>query len=64
MADELFSNLLGAGTVHLGVDMQRIFSSGGPWATPWMDRVLPVVSVRFALSRTHDCHALHNAPAP
>jgi nicotinamidase-related amidase len=23
--------------------MQRIFSSEGPWATPWMERVLPVV---------------------
>ena len=24
--------------------MQRIFSSEGPWATPWMERVLPVVT--------------------
>lgn len=30
-------------TVHLCVDMQRIFSSDGPWATPWMERVLPVI---------------------
>jgi nicotinamidase-related amidase len=44
MADELFSNPLGAGTVHLCVDMQHIFSSGGPWAAPWMGRVLPVIS--------------------
>lgn len=31
-------------TVHLCVDMQRIFSSEGPWTTPWMPRVLPVVA--------------------
>ena len=31
-------------TVHLCIDMQRIFSSEGPWATPWMERVLPVVA--------------------
>lgn len=31
-------------TVHLCIDMQRIFSSEGPWATPWMERVLPVVT--------------------
>jgi len=24
--------------------MQRIFSTEGPWATPWMERVLPVVT--------------------
>jgi nicotinamidase-related amidase len=29
--------------VHLCVDMQRIFSTEGPWSTPWMERVLPVV---------------------
>jgi nicotinamidase-related amidase len=30
-------------SVHLCVDMQRIFSAEGPWPTPWMDRVPPVV---------------------
>jgi nicotinamidase-related amidase len=30
--------------MHLCVDMQRIFASDGPWATPWMDRVVPVAS--------------------
>jgi len=30
--------------VHLCIDMQRIFSVNGPWATPWMERVLPVVA--------------------
>src|SRR5690348_9467584 len=30
--------------VHLCIDMQQIFSAKGPWATPWMERVLPVVA--------------------
>ena len=34
---------LGDRTVHLCVDMQRIFSNDGLWPTPWMERVLPVV---------------------
>ena len=29
--------------VHLCVDMQRLFGPEGPWPTPWMPRVLPVV---------------------
>jgi nicotinamidase-related amidase len=29
--------------VHLSVDMQNIFSRGGIWQTPWMERVLPAV---------------------
>lgn len=32
------------GAVHLCVDMQRLFTREGPWPTPWMDRVLPVVA--------------------
>jgi hypothetical protein len=24
--------------------MQRIFSADGPWPTPWMDRVLPIIA--------------------
>jgi len=30
-------------TVHLCVDMQGLFSPYGPWPTPWLLRVLPVV---------------------
>src|SRR4051794_7093169 len=30
-------------TVHLCVDMQRLFSNEGPWPTPWLERVAPVV---------------------
>ena len=29
--------------VHLCVDMQRLFADGSPWATPWVERVLPNV---------------------
>jgi nicotinamidase-related amidase len=28
-------------SVHLCIDMQRLFSAEGPWPTPWMYRVLP-----------------------
>ncbi|AMN44197.1 cysteine hydrolase family protein [Rhodoplanes sp. Z2-YC6860] len=31
-------------TVHLCIDMQRLFGPGRPWATPWMERVLPRVA--------------------
>lgn len=31
-------------SVHLCIDMQRLFAPGGPWATPWLERVLPVVA--------------------
>jgi nicotinamidase-related amidase len=30
-------------TAHLCVDMQRLFGPQGPWPTPWMERVLPLV---------------------
>ena len=31
-------------SVHLCVDMQRLFAPDGPWATPWMERTLPRIS--------------------
>jgi nicotinamidase-related amidase len=34
---------IGFNTVHLCIDMQRLFSDEGPWPTPWMPRVLPMV---------------------
>jgi nicotinamidase-related amidase len=34
---------LGPGAAHLCIDMQRLFSREGPWPTPWMERVLPMV---------------------
>ncbi len=30
-------------TLHLCIDMQRVFADDTPWHTPWMPRVLPVV---------------------
>jgi nicotinamidase-related amidase len=50
MGDQLLPLPLTERTVHLCVDMQRIFSVEGPWPTPWMDRVLPVVA---ALANHH-----------
>jgi len=35
---------LSPATLHLCIDMQRLFSKEGPWPTPWMERVLPVVA--------------------
>lgn len=45
-------------TFHLCIDMQRLFALGGPWATPWMPRVLPVVQemVGFAPERAIFAH--------
>jgi nicotinamidase-related amidase len=39
---------------HLCIDMQVLFSRTGPWPTPWMERILPVVAelVAFAPART------------
>jgi nicotinamidase-related amidase len=31
-------------TMHLCVDMQKLFAEPTPWHTPWMARVLPVVT--------------------
>jgi nicotinamidase-related amidase len=41
-------------TVHLCIDMQRLFAPDGPWPTPWLRRVLPVVTalVEYAPQRT------------
>jgi nicotinamidase-related amidase len=50
MGDQLLPLPLTERTVHLCVDMQRIFSAEGPWPTPWMDKVLPVATT---LARRH-----------
>ena len=44
MSDQLLPLPLTERSVHLCVDMQRIFSAEGPWPTPWMDKVLPVAA--------------------
>jgi len=45
---------LGASTVHLCVDMQRLFAEPTDWATPWMKRVLPN-AVRLSESHPERC---------
>jgi nicotinamidase-related amidase len=32
-----------AGTVHLCVDMQRLFGRDGPWPVPWIEKIQPAV---------------------
>jgi nicotinamidase-related amidase len=44
MGDALLPFPLTERSVHLCVDMQRIFSADGPWQAPWMEKVLPVVA--------------------
>lgn len=39
-----FSGKLTTKSLHLCVDMQRLFSPEGPWPTPWMDRTLPIIA--------------------
>lgn len=34
---------LGDSTMHLCVDMQRLFAEETEWHTPWMERVLPMI---------------------
>lgn len=48
MADGLIFGPLPTTTRHLCADMQRLFAADGPWPTPWMDRVLPVVECLVA----------------
>ena len=42
--DGLIHGPLSGGTVHLCLDMQLMFGPEGPWPTPWMERVRPVVA--------------------
>src|SRR5690349_10307066 len=44
MSAKLLRPLPADRAVHLCIDMQRIFTAEGPWPTPWMDRVVPVVA--------------------
>lgn len=40
--------------MHLCLDMQRLFGPDGPWATPWVEKVLPniVALARLSGART------------
>jgi nicotinamidase-related amidase len=44
MSAKLIRPLPAGRAVHLCIDMQRIFTAEGPWPTPWMERVVPVVA--------------------
>lgn len=51
MPDDLLRAPLPASAVHLCIDMQNLFAPGAPWATPWIERVAPIVTTiaeRFA----------------
>lgn len=39
-----YGRLSAESTVHVCVDMQRLFGPGSPWMVPWMERVLPVIA--------------------
>ena len=39
---------MGPETLHLCIDMQRLFAPGSPWAVPWIERILPVVATLVA----------------
>jgi nicotinamidase-related amidase len=34
---------LGDRSIHICVDMQRLFAPGGPWEVPWTQKVLPAI---------------------
>lgn len=42
--------MLSPGTVHICVDMQKMFAGNSPWSFPWMPRVLPKI-VRLAAAQ-------------
>src|SRR5690606_14834805 len=46
---------LGDTTMHLCVDMQRLFAEETEWHTPWMDRVIPQV---IAITERHREHTV------
>jgi nicotinamidase-related amidase len=50
MGDQVLPLPLTDRRVHPRADMQRSFSAEGPWPTPWVDGVLPVVA---ALANRH-----------
>ena len=63
MGDTLLPFPLTERSVHLCVDMQRIFSVDGPWPAPWMERV-PRRHSGGPSSRANRLHPFHPARAP
>ena len=54
-APRLVYGPLGRNSLHLCVDMQRLFGNGSPWAVPWMQKVLPAIE---ELSAAHASHTI------
>jgi len=50
MQDALPFGRLGAGTLHLCIDMQTLFAERTDWHLPWLERVLPAV---LRIARAH-----------
>src|SRR4051812_44459970 len=46
--NELRYGPLGESCVHMCVDMQRMFAEKTEWHMPWMERVLPIITVLVA----------------
>jgi hypothetical protein len=61
MGDQLLPLPMTERSVHLCVDMQRIFSAESPWPTPWTDRVLRSRGGRHSSSRKKRLHPLYSA---
>lgn len=61
MSNKLKFGPIPATTVHLCVDMQRLFDEGSEWATPWLKRVLPKVQ---QLAEAHASHTVFTRFVP
>ncbi len=48
--DDLRYGAPGETTIHLCVDMQRMFAEGTDWNMPWLERVLPNI---ISITSTH-----------
>lgn len=53
---------LPARSLHVCIDMQRVFAEATPWHTPWMPRVLPVVGRIVAANGTEEILCNWEAP--
>jgi len=60
--DDLRFGPIGAGAVHICVDLQRLFAEETDWQTPWIERVLPQV-VRIVESHPVDTPFTRFIPA-
>jgi nicotinamidase-related amidase len=61
MADTLPFGRLGAGAVHLCIDMQTLFAERTDWHLPWLERVLPTV---LRIARAHPARTVFTRFVP